>query len=208
MAAVHKSKGSAPLPAKLAGLLREAKWLALVGAAGYLLLILVTHHATDPGWSRSATAAGVQNAGGRGGAPLSGLPLSHVGLGGLLGWLRVAEVTGLLLEAAYAFARGAWERRRDEKIGEQAREVRETVVQAERKREEDHPPLVIAPPPPEIKRSERAKKEIQAEKQARLFEHLPDTPLPPLNLLDDADKQAETVGAETLEFTSRLIEKK
>src|SRR5258706_13983128 len=64
MAAVHKSKGSAPLPAKLAGLLREAKWLALVGAAGYLLLILVTHHATDPGWSRSATAAAVQNAGG------------------------------------------------------------------------------------------------------------------------------------------------
>src|SRR5258706_13748925 len=79
MAAVHKSKGSAPLPAKLAGLLREAKWLALVGAAGYLLLILVTHHATDPGWSRSATAAVVQNAGGRGGGPPSDLLLSLVG---------------------------------------------------------------------------------------------------------------------------------
>ena len=65
MAAAQKIRGGAPLPAKLAGLLREAKWLALVAAAGYLLLILLTHHATDPGWSRSATAAVVQNAGGR-----------------------------------------------------------------------------------------------------------------------------------------------
>ena len=70
----------APLPAKLAGLLREAKWLALVAAAGYLLLILLTHHATDPGLSRSATAAVVQNAGGRVGAWLSDLLLYAVRL--------------------------------------------------------------------------------------------------------------------------------
>ena len=31
MAAVQKSQGGAPLPAKLAGLMREAKWLALTG---------------------------------------------------------------------------------------------------------------------------------------------------------------------------------
>jgi len=60
MAAAQKTQGSAPLPAKLAGLLREAQWLVMVAAAGYLLLILLTHHATDPGWSRSATAAVVQ----------------------------------------------------------------------------------------------------------------------------------------------------
>ena len=292
-----------PLPAKLAGLLREAKWLALVAAAGYLLLILLTHHATDPGFSRSATAAVVQNAGGRVGALLSdlmlmlfgwsaywwvllclysvirgyrriensekiearplmlsmagfalllvasaaleflrlhsygqGLPQEAGGIigiemgklsGNLLGstgatllmlaamavgwslfsgvsWLRVAEVTGFLLESAYTLALGAWERRRDEKIGIQARVERETVVQADRKREEDHPPVVIAPPPLEIKRSER----VQKEKQAPLFEHLPDTPLPPLKLLDEPEKKTETVSAETLEFTSRLIEKK
>jgi S-DNA-T family DNA segregation ATPase FtsK/SpoIIIE len=303
MAAARKSQGSAPLPAKLAGLLREAKWLALLAAAAYLLLILVTHHAGDPSFSRSATAAVVQNAGGRVGALLSdlmlmlfgwsaywwvvlclhtvargytrietsekvearplllalagfglllvasaaleflrlqsygqGLPQSAGGIigielgklsGSLLGstgatllclaamavgwslfsgisWLRVAEVTGFLLEAAYERALGAWERRRDEKIGVQARVERETVVQAERKREEEHPPVVIAPPPLEIKRSER----VQKEKQAPLFEHLPDTPLPPLKLLDEAAKDMETVSAETLEFTSRLIEKK
>jgi S-DNA-T family DNA segregation ATPase FtsK/SpoIIIE len=295
------------LPARFAGLLREAKWLALVAAAGYLLLILLTHQVTDPGWSRSATGAVVQNAGGRVGAWLSDVLLSLFGwsafwwvvlclssvlrgyrrieevkpaeprplliiaagftlllvgsavlealrlhglgrvlpqeaggiigtalgggLSGLIGftgatllalaavavgwslfsgisWLRIAEVTGFLLESAYALAVGAWERRRDEKIGEHAREVRETVVQAERKREENHPPLVIAAPPVEIRKSERAKKEIQAEKQARLFENLPDTPLPPLKLLDEPEREQETVSAETLEFTSRLIEKK
>ena len=78
------------------------------------------------------------------------------------------------------------------------------MVKAEKKREEDHPPLVIAPPPVVIKKSERAQKE----KQAALFENLPDTPLPPLKLLDEPEKQAETVSAEALEYTSRLIEKK
>src|SRR6185369_4955145 len=80
MAAARKTQGGAPLPAKLAGLLREAKWLAQTAAAGYLLLILITHHATDPGWSRSATVAVVQNAGGRVGAWLSDVLLS------LFGW--------------------------------------------------------------------------------------------------------------------------
>ena len=295
------------MPARFAGLLREAKWLALVAAAGYLLLILLTHQASDPGWSRSATAAVVQNAGGRVGAWLSDVLLSVFGwsafwwavlclgtvargyrrieetkpaeprplwltaagfavllvgcsvlealrlrglghglpqeAGGILGnalggglsglagftgatlialaavavglslfsglsWLRVAELTGLLLESGYALALGAWEKRRDEKAGARAREERETMVQADRKREEEHPPLVIAPPPPEIRKSERAKKEIQADKQQRLFEHLPDTPLPPLKLLDAPEKEKESVSAETLEFTSRLIEKK
>ncbi|MDH5288284.1 MAG: DNA translocase FtsK [Betaproteobacteria bacterium] len=37
---------------------------------------------------------------------------------------------------------------------------------------------------------------------------MPDSPLPPLSLLEDAPPASETVGAETLEFTSRLIERK
>ena len=79
MAAAQKSRSVAPLPAKLAGLLREAKWLALVAAAGYLLLILLTHNIGDPGFSRSTTAATVQNAGGRVGATVSDLLLSVFG---------------------------------------------------------------------------------------------------------------------------------
>src|SRR5207344_3169018 len=41
-----------------------------------------------------------------------------------------------------------------------------------------------------------------------LFQDLPDTPLPPLALLDEAAPDPELMSPETLEFTSRLIEKK
>jgi S-DNA-T family DNA segregation ATPase FtsK/SpoIIIE len=46
------------------------------------------------------------------------------------------------------------------------------------------------------------------ERQAPLFRDLPDTPLPPLALLDEVTEDQEAMSAETLEFTSRLIEKK
>src|SRR5258706_15806524 len=80
MAAARKSQGSAPLPARLAGLLREAKWLALTAAAVYLLLVLITFNKGDPGWSHSATGAATQNAGGRVGAWLADLLLYLFGL--------------------------------------------------------------------------------------------------------------------------------
>ena len=41
-----------------------------------------------------------------------------------------------------------------------------------------------------------------------LFADMPDSPLPPLHLLDQATQQVEVVSADTLEFTSRLIERK
>ncbi|HET8832159.1 MAG TPA: DNA translocase FtsK, partial [Casimicrobiaceae bacterium] len=46
------------------------------------------------------------------------------------------------------------------------------------------------------------------EKQRPLFTDMPDSPLPPLSLLEDAPPATETVSAETLEYTSRLIERK
>ncbi|SFU81615.1 DNA translocase FtsK [Pseudoduganella namucuonensis] len=52
--------------------------------------------------------------------------------------------------------------------------------------------------------SERAVKE----RQGVLFQGVRDNDLPPLSLLDDPPAAQETVAIETLEFTSRLIEKK
>jgi S-DNA-T family DNA segregation ATPase FtsK/SpoIIIE len=49
---------------------------------------------------------------------------------------------------------------------------------------------------------------VVKEKQKPLFQDLPDSPLPPLALLEDAPSAQEQVSAETLEFTSRLIERK
>ncbi|HYC42720.1 MAG TPA: DNA translocase FtsK, partial [Noviherbaspirillum sp.] len=55
-----------------------------------------------------------------------------------------------------------------------------------------------------VPKSER----VEKEKQVSLFADLPDTNLPPLSLLDEPPPAQETVSVETLEFTSRLIEKK
>jgi S-DNA-T family DNA segregation ATPase FtsK/SpoIIIE len=140
------------------------------------------------------------------GATLVLLTLAAIGLSLFTGvsWIAVSERVGGLLETAYGLALRTWERRQDRKLGELAREEREFIVETEKKREEHHLPLRIEPPVAEIKKSERAQKE----KQAPLFEELPDTPLPPLKLLDEAKADGERVTPETLEFTSRLIEKK
>jgi S-DNA-T family DNA segregation ATPase FtsK/SpoIIIE len=140
------------------------------------------------------------------GATLALLTAAAIGFSLFVGvsWLTIFESVGTFLEKAYLAALGAWERRRDRKLGSLAREEREALVEIDKRREEEHPPLRIEPALAEIKKSERAQKE----KQAPLFEHLPDTPLPPLKLLDEAPSAAENIAPETLEFTSRLIEKK
>src|SRR5258708_9534665 len=79
MGVAEKSSG-APRPAKLAGLLREAKWLILVALAAYLLLIFATYRRTDPAWSHSATGAATGNAGGVVGAWLSDVLLYLFGV--------------------------------------------------------------------------------------------------------------------------------
>jgi S-DNA-T family DNA segregation ATPase FtsK/SpoIIIE len=293
-----------PLPGKIASLLRESKWFALIALAAYLLLVLLTFDKSDPGWFHSTGSAVARNAGGRAGAWLSELllylfgisaywlvallayivvsgyrrldgsrlldkrpliialagfvvlmiascgleklrfssinamlPLAH---GGMLGavisagfttafgftgatlilltlfaiglslftgisWLTAIEMTGAALEFAYAFAVQFWQRRQDRKAGEIATLEREVIVEEDKKRIiEDHEPIRIEAPVVEIQKSERVIKE----KQVPLFQDLPDTPLPPLSLLDEAQRDVEAISAETLEYTSRLIEKK
>jgi DNA segregation ATPase FtsK/SpoIIIE, S-DNA-T family len=140
------------------------------------------------------------------GATLALLTFAAIGFSLFVGvsWLTIFEAVGTFLEKSYSAALGAWERRRDRRLGSRAREEREAVVEIEKRREDEQPPLRIEPALAEIRKSARAQKE----RQAPLFEHLPDTPLPPLKLLDEAAGGGETIAAETLEFTSRLIEKK
>jgi len=69
----------------------------------------------------------------------------------------------------------------------------------------DAAPIKIEPQMMSVPKGERAVKE----QQTPLFRDLPgDSPLPPLSLLDEPPPVQETVSVETLEFTSRLIEKK
>ena len=65
-------------------------------------------------------------------------------------------------------------------------------------------PVIIEPPVTQVARSDRVAKE----RQKPLFKELPDSKLPQVDLLDGLTLRQETVSPETLEMTSRLIEKK
>jgi S-DNA-T family DNA segregation ATPase FtsK/SpoIIIE len=119
-------------------------------------------------------------------------------------WLMMIEKLGTMLEKTYQFCLTKWHDFQDKKAGKRAEQTRTDYVETERKRIEDRPPVVIEPAVVEIPKSER----VQKEKQVALFDSHPDSPLPPLHLLDEAAVQIETQSAETLEFTSRLIERK
>ncbi len=121
-----------------------------------------------------------------------------------LSWLRFVDWLGALLDNAWQRARQAWQTRQDRRIGAQAMSERVAVVEEEKKRVEEHQPIHIEMPLMEVARSAR----VIEERQAPLFSEMPDSPLPPLHLLDQVTQQVETVAADTLEFTSRLIERK
>ena len=123
-----------------------------------------------------------------------------------MSWLKVAERIGYAIEWSWRRLRDRRQERQDRMIGEQAAVERETfVAEVKQKREDDPlPPIHIERPVTTIQKSER----VTREKQQPLFRELPDSPLPPLSLLEDPPPNQESVSAESLEFTSRLIERK
>ncbi len=121
-----------------------------------------------------------------------------------LSWLRFIDWLGGALEDSWAWACNRWQTWQDKRIGAQAMQQRKVVVEEEKKRVEEHKPIHIEMPVIEVPRSTR----VEKEKQVSLFAEMPDSPLPPLHLLDEATQHVEMVTAETLEFTSRLIERK
>ena len=297
-------QNQAPLPGKVAALLRESRLFVLLGAMLYLALVLTTFNRGDPGWSHSVAAGEIRNLGGRVGAWLADVLLYLFGIsawwsvvllaqavfwsyrrleggetgdrrhflvaligflvliaassgieslrlhslqlvlplapGGIVGdrvalflvsgfgftgatlvlitlcvmafplftgisWLLVLEKLGAVLEHLYFLVVEKWQSWQDRKAGAAAAEKREAIV--EEKRElliDEHPPIRIEPPVAEIPKSAR----LQKERQEPLFRELPDTPLPPIRILDEAGGNLETLSPESLEYTSRLIEKK
>ena len=147
-----------------------------------------------------------QNALGFTGATLFLLLLFGVGFSLFfhVSWLGVAERLGGVIEAALARLRYLYVAREDRKLGVVAAVKREEVVVHERARIVEALPMRIEPQILSVPKSER----LEKERQVVLFTDLPDTNLPPLSLLDAAPQAQETVSVETLEFTSRLIEKK
>jgi S-DNA-T family DNA segregation ATPase FtsK/SpoIIIE len=121
-----------------------------------------------------------------------------------LSWIRLSEFVGAGIEWAWLARRTRIEARRDREEGKIAAAEREEKVEEAKKVFEEHEPIRIEVPPVAVQKSER----ILREKQVPLFADLPDSPLPQLSLLDAPDTHIERPTAETLEYTSRLIERK
>lgn len=119
-------------------------------------------------------------------------------------WLFLCERVGTKLEQGVMWVWTEIMVKKDAKIGEAVAAAREVEVEKEKSRIEAAPPVRIESPAPPIVQSTRA----QQEKQVTLFASHSNGALPELSLLDPADAVQETISNETLEFTSRLIEKK
>ena len=196
---------------------RHHPWLAIPGFVVLLLasaaleaLRLYRLPATLPqhpgGAIGDVIGNGLARALGFNGATLLLIALLAIGWTLLTGmsWLKLMERIGGGIEAAIGWARKRREDRRDRQIGAVALEQREQAVEAAREIDDEREPVVVVPPVFEVPKSER----VVRERQKPLFKDLPDSPLPPLALLEDAPSAQEQISAETLEFTSRLIERK
>ena len=120
--------------------------------------------------------------------------------------LKFAEGAGAFIERICFGATGIYQHWQDRRIGRVVAERREAVVEVERKRfEETHvEPIRIEPAEIVVPKSSRREKE----RQAPLFHNIPGGALPPLHLLEEPSEDIEIPSDETLEFTSRLIERK
>jgi len=297
-------QNQAPLPGKVAALLRESRLFVLVAAAFYLSLVLTTFNRADPGWSHSVAGGEIRNLGGSVGAWIAdtllylfgvsawwwvvllllaaiwtfrrlngglvgdrrSLAIALIGFGvlliassgvealrlhslkvplplapgGLIGdvvagvlqsgfgftgatlilltlcvmtlslltgisWLAIMERVGAVFEWSYLWVLDRLQSWQDRKAGAIAAGRRKATVGEKRELLiEEHAPIRIEAPVLEIPKSTR----VQKERQEPLFRDLPDTPLPPIKLLDEAAGDVEVLSPETLEYTSRLIEKK
>jgi len=122
-------------------------------------------------------------------------------------WGHVAERLGGRIDTLVRSRLAQREVAKDLAVGKRAARQREEVVLEERTESEEHHPQpvqIIEPTRVEVPPSARVVKE----RQKPLFSEMPDSKLPQVGLLDSAQQRQETVSPETLEMTSRLIEKK
>jgi S-DNA-T family DNA segregation ATPase FtsK/SpoIIIE len=210
--------------AALAGLLRntdpvvkQPRWMFWVGLA----LLLAASSSLE--WTRLYRWESLLpgHAGGVLGYTLGGLSMRWLGFAGSgvlwisvlvvgvglalrFSWLQLADAIGTRFDSLRERRVDQREAQEDRRLGEVALRERETVVQEQQLEVQDHPTLVIAPVLTDVVPSIRLAKE----RQQPLFAELSDTQLPQVDLLDGVTARPEAVNTESLEMTSRLIEKK
>jgi S-DNA-T family DNA segregation ATPase FtsK/SpoIIIE len=119
-------------------------------------------------------------------------------------WLSVCERVGTWLERGVLSLYNAYQARQDRRAGEMASVERHEHVDKRHDLIVHDQPVRIEPAVVTVPKSERVFKE----KQQNLFQEPASGDLPEIGLLDAPPEMIETVSPETIEFTSRLIEKK
>ena len=120
-------------------------------------------------------------------------------------WARVADGLGQRIESLWQRQAVAREVKEDRRIAEVLTRERDQVVEVGRADALDHAPILIEEPMVEVPKSSR----VARERQKPLFQDLHDTKLPQVDLLDAAPTQrVDSVTPESVEMTSRMIEKK
>lgn len=174
--------------------------------AGHLISLPASLPLTSGGMLGNAVDGALRSMFGFTGSTMLLLLLLAVGFSLFTGWswIMIAENLGKNIIAACDWFYNKFHDWQDRKAGKAVVQKREEFVEAERKRTEDRLPIEIKAPVIEIAQSER----VQKEKQTTLFVTDLDSSLPPLHLLDVANNVVALPSAETLDFTSRLIERK
>jgi hypothetical protein len=123
-------------------------------------------------------------------------------------WLHLAERVGAAIEKSIRNLIALREARADRKVGQAKQAERNESVVVKQEQLVHEQPVRIEPAITSVPRSER----VEKEKQKTLFSAPKDTAssgdLPAISLLDMPEESTETVSPETIEYTSRLIEKK
>ncbi len=156
------------------------------------------------------------------GSGLVGIGLVVVGSAGAFGfsWARWADGIGSWVYSLWDQSREKREMAQDKAMGSQAAREREADVTVERAESEElHPAPIMMPPATAPRRQVEPtlvdvlvdvpqSARVAKERQKPLFSEMPDSKLPQVDLLDGAQLRQETVSPDTLEMTSRMIEKK
>ena len=118
-------------------------------------------------------------------------------------WLTVMDHLGHWVFEGAAWVRARLATSRDQAVGRESREARETVMrEVQKKAEKRTPPRIELPAPPVAEPSKR----VEKERQVPLFAKPPSRDLPELKLLDEPPAREKSYSPEALDAISRLVE--
>jgi DNA segregation ATPase FtsK/SpoIIIE, S-DNA-T family len=118
-------------------------------------------------------------------------------------WVTVMDWIGHRVLGTAAWVRTRFATSRDQAVGRESREARESAVREVKKKAATRTPPRIEPPaPPVVEPSRR----VEKERQVQLFAKPPSRDLPELKLLDEPPPRPGTYSPEALDAISRLVE--